>query len=177
MSFIDASKTTLKSRRFWLWLTAGAIIYLVPAAIRYVTGKVEIPILDFPGFWIDHFIPGNMLEKVLVNAFFPGGAGAIAGEIFVSNYENQLVKGKTKYYARLSGALVLTGVWSAFQFWGYSLMIAMSYGGNLFESYFVFPINFILAALSIFTPSIVYFIKSAVTKTIDRQKGKSKFKT
>ena len=172
MSFLNAAKATLKSRRFWLWLTAGAIIYLVPAAIRFATGKVEIPILNFPGFWITYFIPGNMLEKVLVNAFFPGGAGAIAGEIFVSNYKNQLVKGKTKYYARLSGALVLTAVWSTFQFWGYSLMIAMSYGGNLFESYFVFPINFILAALSIFTPNIVYFIKSAVTKIIDRAKRK-----
>ena len=177
MSFNNAALATLRSRRFWVWMITGIVIYAIPAVIRFATGKVEIPILNFPGFWIDHFIPGNLLEKILVNAFFPGGAGAITGEIFYSNYKNQTITGKNKYLARLFGALLLTGAWSAFQYWGYSLSIAMSFSENLFEHYFVFPLNFVLGSLSIFTPNIVYFIKSAVTKTIDRQKGKSKFKT
>lgn len=168
MSLRNATVATLRSKRFWLWAIAGIVIYGIPVAIRFVTGRVEIPFLNFPGRWIDHFIPGNLLEKVLVNAFFPGGAGAVAGEIYFTNYKNQVVKGKTKYLARLSGALLLTSVWSAFQYWGYSLSIAMSYGGNIFEHYFVFPINFVLAVLSIFTPDIVYFAKLGIRKVSER---------
>ncbi len=77
---------TFRSRRFWLWEVCGCIIYSIPALIRFTTGNMVIPILNFPGFWIGHFIPGNFLEKIIVNAFFPGGAGGVAGEIFFSNY-------------------------------------------------------------------------------------------
>jgi hypothetical protein len=66
---LAAIKNTLKSRRFWLWEICGALIYAIPVAIRYAT-EVAISILNFPGYWIGHLIPGNLLEKVLVNAFF-----------------------------------------------------------------------------------------------------------
>jgi len=151
---------TLKSRRFWWWELGGAVIYGMPAAIRFITNSVSIPFLNFPGFWIDHWIPGNLMEKILVNAFFPGGAGGVAGEIFASNFRGEAVRGKTKYLSRLGGALFQTVVWSAFQFLGYSLDIRASYGSNIFESIYVFPINFVLAAFSIFTPDVVSFIKS-----------------
>ncbi len=100
------------------------------------------------------------MEKILVNAFFPGGAGGVAGEIFASNLKGEAVKGKAKYLHRLSGALLQTAVWSAFQYFGYSLSLIGPYGSNIFESIFVFPINFVLAAFSIFTPDVVGFIKS-----------------
>jgi hypothetical protein len=142
---------TLRSRRFWVWQLAGIIIYSIPVLIRYGTSSNDIPILNFPGVWIDHFIPGNLLEKVLVNAFFPGGAGAVAG--------------KAKYLARLSGALGQTGIWSLFQFWGYSLMISGPGGGwNLFEHPVVFPINFMLATLSIFTSDFVGLLRRGLRK-------------
>jgi hypothetical protein len=65
--------------------------------------------------------------------------------------------------ARLGGALGQTAVWSAIQFWGYFLMIRGPHGGgNLFESVFVFPINFVLAAFSILTPDVMSFIKSKI---------------
>jgi hypothetical protein len=154
---------TLRSRRFWLWEVAGAIIYAIPVAIRFVTKSVEIPILNLPGFWIDHYIPGNLVEKILVNAFFPGGAGGVAGEVFAGNYRGETLVGKGKYLARLGGALGQTAVWSAFQFWGYLLMISGPHGGgNLFESVYVFPINFVLAALSIFTPDVLSFAKTRI---------------
>jgi hypothetical protein len=131
--------------------------------IRYGTGRNDIPILNFPGFWIDHIIPGNMLEKVLVNAFFPGGAGAIAGEIFMINYSGEVVSGKRLYLARLGGALLQTTLWTLFQFFGYFLLIPGPGGGwNLFESVFVYPINYVLASLSVFTPTIVYFVKNKI---------------
>ena len=91
---------TLRSRRFWLWEVAGAIIYGIPVVIRFVTKNVEIPLLNFPGFWIDYYIPGNLLEKILVNAFFPGGAGGVAGEIVANNYKEERVKRKNKYAVR-----------------------------------------------------------------------------
>jgi hypothetical protein len=58
------------------------------------------------------------------------------------------------------------GAWSAFQYWGYTLSIYMSFSpsSNLFESYFVFPINFVLASMSIFTPTIMYFLKNKISK-------------
>jgi len=60
-------------------------------------------------------------KKFLINAFFPGGAGGVAGEVFVSNYRGKAVKGKAKYTARLSGALAQTALWSAIQYlWLYS---------------------------------------------------------
>lgn len=163
MNLRRAIVCTLRSKRFWVWEAGGAIIYAIPVAIRYATGDVVIPILNFPGFWIGHIIPGNLLEKVLVNAFFPGGAGGVAGEVLASNYRGVAVAGRTKYLARFGGALGQAAVWSAFQFWGYSLMISGPHGdGNLFESVFVFPINFVLAALSIFTPDVVGFVKSRI---------------
>lgn len=167
MELSKAVAATLKSRRFWVWELAGAFIYALPVLIRYATGQVELPVLNFPGFWIDHIIPGNLLEKVLVNAFFPGGAGAVAGEIFANNYRNEIVAGRRKYLARLGGALGQTAAWSAFQFLGYFLLItgpSGESGTNLFESVFVFPINFVLAALSIFTPDVVNFVKRGLKK-------------
>jgi hypothetical protein len=168
MSLWSAVKATLRSRRFWVWQLAGVIIYGLPVAYRFATGSVAIPILNFPGFWIGHYIPGNMLEKILVNAFFPGGAGGVAGEVLVNKYKGEAVQGKTKYLSRLGGAMLYIGVWSAFQLWGFSLMWVGPWGeggfGNVFEHYTVFPFNFTLAAFSIFTPDVLNLVKSALTK-------------
>jgi hypothetical protein len=167
MKLRDAVIALLRSRRFWVWELAGIVIYAIPVVVRYATGMVEIPFLNFPGFWIAHVIPGNLLEKILVNAFFPGGAGAVAGEVFANNYTDEVVTRKRKYWARLSGALGQTAIWSAFQLWGYFLLIpgpSGAKGSNLFESVFVFPINFVLAALSIFTPDVVSFVKRGIVK-------------
>jgi hypothetical protein len=176
MRLFSAVKNTLKSKRFWIWQISGAIIYAIPVAIRFATNRVDIPILDFPGFWIGHFITGNFLEKVLVNSFFPGGAGAVAGETLFNNYKGEAARGKTKYRARLGGALIQTAVWSAFQFWGFSLLITVPWGGhaggNLFEHAIVFPINFTLAAFSIFTPDIVSFVKSSMARARRRLLGR-----
>lgn len=176
MKFRGAIRETLRSKRFWEWELGGAVIYAIPVVIRYATGTVDIPILNFPGFWIDHLIPGNLLEKVLVNAFFPGGAGGVAGEILTSNRKGEPLTGRVKYKARLGGALGQTAVWSLFQFLGYFLLISGPGGGgkgNLFESVFVFPINFVLAALSIFTPDVVNFVKVGIKKACRRTSGSS----
>jgi hypothetical protein len=168
MSLCSAAKATLKSRRFWLWQIAGVIIYAIPVIIRFSTGSVVIPFLNFPGFWIGHFIPGNMLEKVLVNAFFPGGAGAIAGEVFYGYYKGKAENWWMVHRRRLVGAMVYATAWSAFQFFGYFLLILGPYGSNIFEYAGVFPINFVLAALSIFTPDVVSFVKSALVRLKNR---------
>ena len=69
-----------RSRRFWLWQIVGGFIYALPVLIRLVTGNVLLPVLSLLATpWVDHYIPGNLVEKILVNAFFPGGAGAVAG--------------------------------------------------------------------------------------------------
>ncbi len=175
MKLSGAVVATLRSRRFWIWQAAGAIIYAIPVIIRYTTGNVEIPLLNWPGVWYYHLIPGNLLEKIFVNAFFPGGAGAIAGELLVSNYKDTHLAGKPKYSARLLGALGETALWSAFQFSGYFLMIAGpsgADGSNLFESVFVFPINFVIAALSIFTPDAVDYVRRGITWARAKFSGK-----
>jgi hypothetical protein len=164
MSLRGAVIATLRSRRFWLWQIAGVIIYALPAAYRFATKSVAIPILNFPGFWIGYYIPGNFLEKLLVNSFFPGGAGGVAGEVFFGEYSGAPATRRGKYTRRLAGAFLETGAWSAFQFIGYSLVITGPYGSNLFEYAGVFPINFTLAALSVFTPDLVGFIKAKLTK-------------
>ncbi len=166
MNLRRAVEATLRSKRFWLWQIGGVIIYGIPVAIRFATGNVQLPILSLlktPA--IDHYVPSNLVEKILVNAFFPGGAGGVAGEVFVSNYNRDAAKGKAKYLSRLGGALLQTAVWSAFQYWGYSLMILGPWSigggwGNIFEYWMVFPLNFVLAAFSIFTPDGVNFAKS-----------------
>ncbi len=172
MSYRFAAIATLKDKRFWIWIAAGVIIYLIPAAIRYATGSIIIPFLNWPGFWIEHFIPGNLSEKILVNMVFPGAAGAVAGELFAGNYLKQALTNKTKYLARLAGALVFVSLWSLFQLWGYSLSIYMSFSpaSNLFESYFVFPINYIIAAFSIFTPTIICSLKRLILRLIKKLK-------
>jgi hypothetical protein len=165
MNVRNAAAVTLKNRRFWLWQMGGAIIYSLPALYRFTTGSMAIPILNFPGFWIGHFVPGNFLEKLLVNAFFPGGAGAVAGEVFFGYKDGWSENRRTKYSRRLAGAFLETAAWSAFQFVGYSLLIMGPYGSNIFEHSIVFPINFMLAALSIFTADVVGFLKFKLLRT------------
>ena len=178
MNLLRAAKATLRSKRFWLWQISGAIIYAIPVAIRFITKSGYIPILSLPGFWVSHYIPGNLVEKFLVNAFFPGGAGGVAGELLGSNYKNEPVKGKAKYLSRLGGALLQTAAWSAFQYWGHSLMILGPWStggewGNIFEHWLVFPFNFTLAALSVFTPDVVHFAKSCLAKAYQKLSGRS----
>ena len=152
----NAISRSLRNRRFWVWQIGTILIYATPATIRITTGNIHLPILSmFMPFWVSPFVPGNIVEKILVNAFFPGGAGAVAGEIFYTNLNGKVTSRRRKFLARLGGALLWTSVWSLFQFWGYLQNVNGSYGGNLFESPLVFPLNFLLASLSIFTPSIV----------------------
>ena len=168
MNLRGAAKATLRSKRFWVWQVGGAIVYGIPVAIRFATGNVQLPIsslLETPA--VDHYVPNNLVEKILVNAFFPGGAGGVAGELFVSSYNCDAVKGKARYWSRLGGALLQTAVWSAFQYWGYSLMILGPWSigggwGNIFEYWMVFPLNFLLASLSIFTPDVLSFVKTKI---------------
>jgi hypothetical protein len=164
--YLGAIARTLRSRRFWVWQLGGALIYAIPASIRLATGNIHLPILSmFIPPWTTPFVPRNIVEKVLVNAFFPGGAGAIAGEIFFVNRNDEVLTRRQKYLARLGGALLWTAGWSLFQFWGYMQNVTGSYGDNLFESPLVFPLNFLLASLSIFTPTVVASIKAKLVKT------------
>ena len=169
MKLHRAVVVTLKSRRFWTWQMAGAIIYGIPAAIRFATGNVLLPFLSLLATpWIDHYIPANLVEKILVSAFFPGGAGGITGEILFSNLEDNPPSGKKKYFARLVGALTQTTAWSTFQFWGNMQNIIGPYGSNIFEYPMVYPLNFLLASLSIFTPDILNYVKTGVMQVYRR---------
>ena len=158
---LEAIAGTLRSRRFWVWQLGGALIYAIPASIRLATGSIHLPILSmFMPPWVTPFVPGNIVEKVLVNAFFPGGAGAVAGEVFYAKQKGKPLTRRQKYFGRLCGALLWATFWTLFQFWGYMQNITGSYGDNLFESPYVFPLNFLLASLSILTPTVIGFIKT-----------------
>ena len=161
--YLNAIAKTVRSKRFWVWQLAGIIIYAMPATIRLATGHVYLPVLGlFEVPWIGHFIPGNLVEKILVNAFFPGAAGAIAGELLYTNIHGLTFSRRQKYFARLGGALLWTTAWSLFQFWGNLQNIAGPWGGNIFEYPMVYPLNFLLASLSIFTPTIIGFAKTKI---------------
>jgi hypothetical protein len=176
--YLKAIASTVRSRRFWIWQLGGAVIYGVPAAIRLATGSVYLPILSFFAVpWIDHYVPGNLVEKILVNAFFPGGAGAVAGEILYTNINGKPFERRKKYLARLSGSLLQTAAWSLFQLWGNMQNITGSYGGNIFEYPMIFPLNFLLASLSIFTPDIVGFAKSKTVNAYHRLKRRRSSKS
>jgi len=163
--------TLLKSRRMWVWEIGGAAIYAVPVVIRLVTGSVVLPVLSLVATpWVGYYIPPNIVEKILVNAFFPGGAGAVAGEIFFSSAKSKVLVGREKYVARLYGALSETAVWSLIQLLGGLLYIAGPWGGNLFEYPTVYPLNFLLASLSIFTPTVIGFLKNKIAKAYHRSK-------
>ncbi|MCW3996498.1 MAG: hypothetical protein NWE98_10185 [Candidatus Bathyarchaeota archaeon] len=157
---VSAVVCVLKSRRFWVWQIGGAFIYAVPVMVRLATGNVVLPVLSwFETPWIGHYVPGNLVEKILVNAFFPGGAGAVAGEMYWRNLKGEAETRRQKYLRRLGGALLWTAAWTIFQFWGNMQNITGTYGSNLFEYPMVYPLNFALAALSILTPDVVSFLK------------------
>jgi hypothetical protein len=165
MELRGAVASTLRSRWFWLWEAGGAIIYAIPVVTRFAIGSVHLPVLDLLATpWIDHYVPGNLVEKILIGAFFPGGAGAVAGEVLYSNRNGVAIKGRKKYVARLGGALAQTAVWTAFQLWGNLQNMTGPYGGNIFEYPMVYPLNFMLASFSIFTPDVVYFAKSKLKR-------------
>ena len=169
--YLRAIANMFRSRRFWVWEISGAVIYAIPVAIRLATGNVVLPVLSlFETPWIGYYVPGNLVEKILVNAFFPGGAGAVAGEVFFSSARAKTLEGREKYIARLYGALLQTAVWSLLQLTGGLLNIAGSWGGNLFEYPSVYPLNFLLASLSIFTPTVVGFLKNKMANAYRRLK-------
>lgn len=171
--YLRAIASMLKSRRFWVWQICGAIIYALPVIIRLATGNVLLPGLSLLAVpWIGHYITGNLVEKILVNAFFPGGAGGVAGEILYANVHGQVFSRRQKYLTRLGGALLWTAAWSLFQLWGNMQNIMGSYGGNLFEYPTVFPLNFLLASLSIFTPDVLGFIKTKLANAYHRLRRK-----
>ncbi|MGO8806324.1 MAG: hypothetical protein ACLQO7_06920 [Candidatus Bathyarchaeia archaeon] len=162
----------LRSRRFWVWGICGAAIYAIPATIRIATGSVVLPVLSWAATpWVGMYVPANLVEKILVNAFFPGAAGAVAGEVFFQNAKSKILVGREKYLARLSGALLAVTVWSLIQLSGGLLDIAGSWGGNLFEYPSVFPLNYLLASLSIFTPTVIYFCKDRIASASHRLRG------
>jgi hypothetical protein len=178
MNLRGAVKATLRSKRFWVWQIGGAIIYGIPVVIRFATSSVYLPILSLLETpWVDHFVPGNLVEKMLASAFFPGGAGGVAGEVFVSNRGGVAVNGRKKYFARLGGALAQTAFWSVFQLWGNLQNITGPYGGNIFEYPMVFPLNFLLASLSIFTPDVLTFLKSNLIKAYQKLSGRRSSKS
>jgi len=161
--YLRAVANTFRSKRFWIWQLGSVFIYSIPATIRITTGNIHLPLLSmFMVPWVTPYVPGNIVEKVLVNAFFPGGAGAVAGEILYSKVHSESFTRRQKYLARLGGAWLWTAGWSLFQFWGYMQNVTGSYGGNLFESPLVFPLNFLLATLSILTPDVVGYLKKEV---------------
>ncbi len=156
--------STLHNRRFWVWQIGGAIIYAIPAMIRLATGSVVLPVLGFLEIeWIGYWIPGNVVEKILINSVFPGAAGAVAGEIFYENLRGPAAGRKEKYKRRLTGALLWVTLWSLFQLWGNFQNIIGSYGGNLFEYPMVYPLNFVLASFSIFTPTVLGYFKNKIS--------------
>jgi len=162
---LTAVAYTLRSRRFWIWQIIGITIYAIPAVVRITTGNVLLPILSLLEIpWIGHYVPGNLVEKILVNSFFPGGAGAVAGEIYFSFRKSPPETKLRLYKYRLLGALLWVTVWSVFQLIGYVQNIIGSYGGNLFEYPGVYPLNFLLAILSIFPPTIISYLKSKLVK-------------
>jgi hypothetical protein len=174
MKLREALSSTFKNRRFWVWQISGAVIYAVPVAVRFATGSNVLPILGLLATpWIDHYVPGNLVEKILVGAFFPGGAGAIAGEVFVTNRSEVTLKRRKKYLARLGGALAWTGAWSLFQLWGNLQNIQGPYGGNVFEYWMVFPLNFLIASLSIFTSDVLNYARSGFRGLRRRLTGKA----
>ena len=162
--YLGALERTLRSKRFWVWQIVGVIIYAIPVTIRLSTGNVILPILGLiPTPWIGHMVPANLVEKILVNGFFPGAAGAVAGEIFFSTKNSiRTLTIKQKYVYRLTGALFYATLWSIFQLLGYLANIIGTYGTNLFEYPGVYPLNFLLATLAIFTPDIVGFLKRKI---------------
>lgn len=171
--YLSSLASMLKSKRFWIWQLAGIIIYAVPALIRFATGNVNVPVLNlFMIPWVGHWIPSNLIEKILINAFFPGGAGAIAGEIYYLNLKGGTLRKRQKYLARLGGALLETSAWSLFQLWGNMQNISGSWGGNIFEYPMVFPLNFLLASLSIFTPDVLGFLKNKLRRASALLKGR-----
>ena len=167
MRWLEALSGTLRCRRFWVWQIVGAAVYAIPVVVRILTGNVLLPILSWLATpEIYHYVPGNLVEKVLVQAFFPGGAGGVAGEVLVANRDRKAIVGRRKYVARFVGAMVWVGAWSLFQLWGnlQSIFVVGSNQGNLFEYPSVYPLNFVIAAFAIFTPDVLGLLRKGAVK-------------
>ena len=94
MGLWSAVKATLRSRRFWVWQIAGVIIYGLPAAYRFATGSVAIPILNFPGVCFadsDNVSFAKGLEQAAANNLKPP-------IIDLSKYDSEML---VKYYEKI----------------------------------------------------------------------------
>ena len=141
----------------------GAVIYAVPAAIRIATGSVILPVLSFVrrrglacsflGTWLRRFWLTLFSQVVrvllLVKSFFQ-----------VPNLKS--LWDEKCMLPDCMGLCSAVAVSSLIQLSGGILGIAGSWGGNLFEYPSVFPLNFLLASLSIFTPTILSFFKNKI---------------
>lgn len=156
MKALKTAYETLKSKRFWKWEVGSAAIYGIPVAIRFITKNPVIPILNAPDPYTCNV---NILEKLMVNAFFPGGSGGVAGEIFAGNYSGHELKGRKKYLARLGGSMLQTTLWTALV--QYPLTGVMGpHGAKLGEGPELYLLNYLLAAGSVVTPDVLNYIES-----------------
>jgi hypothetical protein len=159
---------TVKDPGVLKWELGSTALYATPATIRFITKNPVIPVLNFPGSSPSPYLPPNLVEKLVVNSFFPGGAGGVAGEIFFSKYMNKPLHGKAKYLSRLTGSLTQYVGWTSIQYLGYLQNIIGPHGENIFEPpEITLGFNLLMAAASIFTPDVLKYIKSKLVKYLN----------
>jgi len=172
MKIAEAFYEAIKNRRVLKWEIGSAALYALPAIARFVTRNPTIPILNAPYYSLSPFIPSNLVEKFLVNSFFPGGAGGVVGETLISKYKNESLKGRSKYLARMFGAYLQYSIWTAFQYAGYLTKTIGPHGENVFEGPEVYPFNLLLATLSIFTPDVIDYGMSKMKPFIKKVRSR-----
>jgi len=172
---LNAVSETVKSKRIWAWELCSAAIYGAPALVRFTTRSPDIPILNEPGYSIAGS-PPNLIEHLITNPFFPGGAGAMVGETFFRNYTCRKLTGKAKYLSRLGGALIQYGVWTGIQYLGYLQERIGPHGENIFDPPEKIPYTLGIAVLSIFTPDAVSYARKGM-QAINRRFGNKELKS
>ncbi|MBI4010450.1 MAG: hypothetical protein HY361_04685 [Candidatus Aenigmarchaeota archaeon] len=172
MRVLNAISEAVKSKRIWAWELGSFVLHVAPALVRFATKNPVIPILNEPGYSIAGS-PPNLVEHLITNPFFPGGAGAVVGETLVSNYTGRKLAGKSKYLARLGGALLQYGVWTGIQYLGYLQDKIGPHGENIFDPPEKIPYTLGLTVLSVFTPDVVDYANKGIQSLYRRVRAKN----
>jgi len=165
----STSKRIVKDKRFQ-WFVAGGIVYGLPALYRYITKnpKLPFPTIEPPNETIPY------TEKIIVNSVFPGATSSVViGETIAKRMK---FSGMKKHLSRLSGSFIGTGLWTGFQYLGYSICENLKYewpsGGNPFEGPNVYLLNILLGLFATITPYAVSYVKSNIKRKLARSPEK-----
>lgn len=134
-----------QSRRLFKWEVVGAAAYAIPIAIRSITKQAYIGLPTIESYNVFGMLtPTNLVEKAIINSLYPGGAGAVAGEILIPKILRRELGSMGLHLTRMVGAGLQTLGHTLIQYYLNNQRFLWPHGEPP-ETSGIYPFNFLWA--------------------------------